>query len=215
MRNIPIHLIIFIILLAFSAISWVYRQLKAQQAVKRIKDIEEQRQLEVLRTGRDPAAELQEDTGETQRQRELAARREAQLTELRRRAQERARQQSHEPAPPTAPTSLPQHIPGSTGPTVSSSPPPSTVRIPPRQTSRVQSQSQPLPAVRAKAKQSAAKVPIHATLHDEPVIVKAPPVAVVQINFPRTPEEWRRAIIASEIMSQPLSIRQAPPPIPF
>lgn len=231
MRNIPIHLIIFVILLAFSGISWVYRQLKAQQAMKQIRDRAEQRQVEVLRTGRDPDSEPLQNSAEALRARELAARREAQLIELRRRAQERARQQSHEAdarstppttasAPPTAPLYLPQHVPGSSGltvpPSVPSRPsPPSQVRVAPRQTARVQSQSQPLPAVRAKAKQSSAsKVPAHAAHHEEPLVIKPPP-PVVRINAPRTPEEWRRAIIASEIMSPPLSVRQSLPPIPF
>ncbi len=219
MRNFPTHLIFVLILLAFSGISWVYRQLKAQQAIKRIKDREEQRQLEALRTGRNPAAENQQDSGEAQRQRELAARREAQLAELRRRAQQRASQQAGEPAPrPTPPIAtppIPQYIPGSSGPTVPPRPP-SPVRTPPRQTARVQSQSQPLPAVRAKQKQSAA-APITAHidhLHDE-VVIPRTPSPVIHASAPRTPEEWRRAILASEILSPPLAIREAPPSLPF
>lgn len=217
MRNFPTHLIFVIILLAFSGISWVYRQLKAQQALKRAKDREEQRQLEVLRTGRDPAAETHQDSAEAQRQRELAARREAQLAELRRRAQQRATQQSGEPAsrptmatPPVAPPPVPrsQPMPPPTGPATA------PARIAPRQTARIQSQSQPLPAARAKSKQ-AARAPEPVAHHHEEIVIARPAAPVIQVNAPRTPEEWRRAIIANEIMSPPLAIREAPPSLPF
>lgn len=217
MRNIPIQLIVILILAGFSGLSAIYRWLRAKQIAKEARDRAEQRQLETLRTGRDPATESH-DTAESQRQRELAARREVQLAELRRRAQERARQQANEPAsrptPPIAPP-IPQHIPGSSGPTVPTRPP-SPVRAAPRQTARVQSQSQPLPAVRAKQRQSApAPITAHVDhLHDE-VVIPRTPAPVIHASAPRTPEEWRRAILASEIMAKPLALREAPPALPF
>jgi hypothetical protein len=84
------QLIIFLIVMAFSALSWVIGYLKEQSRIKKAKDEQKRRFEESLRTGRpvdepvrakDPAADL-------------AARRQAQLQELRRQqVEERARAQ--------------------------------------------------------------------------------------------------------------------------
>lgn len=203
-----IQLIVIVIAVGFSAISWIFKKLQEQAAKKRVRDMQSERELEVLRTGRDPStgAAPGQAAGESEqqrRQREIAARREAQLAELRRRAAART-------SPP--PTERPiERIPGTSGPTV-----PQPVRRAPERTKPRPAPSKP--AARAPQQSRRPQVveieePVHRTVPDMPP-VSSP---VVQVPTPRTAEEWRRAIIASEIMSPPLAAR-APgesAPIPF
>ena len=83
---------VFVIVFAFSGISWVVRKLQEQAAIKAAKDREARRREEILRTGRDPATEgggaSEGSLDDAQaRLRELAQRRQAQLRELRKREQ--------------------------------------------------------------------------------------------------------------------------------
>ncbi|MBL8762876.1 MAG: hypothetical protein JNM07_01235 [Phycisphaerae bacterium] len=101
LNNIPVHLIIFVIVLAFSGLNWLYRQLQLKAEQNR-RELEAARRSEaLLRTGREdepsagPArsespvasASLPAPGDEIQRRlREIAERRRAQLEELRRRS---------------------------------------------------------------------------------------------------------------------------------
>lgn len=82
---------VFVIVFAFSGISWVVRKLQEQAAIKAAKDREARRREEILRTGRDPAAGDGASEGSLDdaqaRLRELAQRRQEQLRELRKREQ--------------------------------------------------------------------------------------------------------------------------------
>lgn len=84
------QLIIFLIVMAFSALSWVIGYLKEQSRIKKVKDEQKRRFEESLRTGRSAEEPvLQKDPAA-----DLAARRQAQLQELRRQQmEERARGQ--------------------------------------------------------------------------------------------------------------------------
>ncbi len=225
------HLVGLIIIVGFSVISWIYRQLKEQANKKKARDLIEERQREMLRTGRDPGAvAMQAESAEEDRRRqEIAARREAQLAELRRRAQMRQQQGAGAappvaaPTPPPVPQTLaPTHATAS-GRTLSSrgsmGPPPAQ-RVEqrpvypapaPRQQARpvqkpVRAKPTPRPQVRVEEPEET-----HRLVADEPAARK---VAVVSAA-PRTPEEWRRAIIANEILSPPLAVRTGEVPVPF
>ncbi len=106
---------IFVLLAAFSAISWVVKKLQEQAAIKAAQEREGRRSDEILRTGRDPQAQAEAarapgnlDDAQA-RLRELAQRRQAQLRELRKREQA----QGQQGAPPQQP--VPSHQP-SAGP---------------------------------------------------------------------------------------------------
>lgn len=82
---------VFVVVFAFSGMSWVVRKLQEQAAIKAAKDREARRREEILRTGRDPAAGEGASEGSLDdaqaRLRELAQRRQEQLRELRKREQ--------------------------------------------------------------------------------------------------------------------------------
>lgn len=239
------QLIGLVLIVGFSVISWLYRKLNEQAAKKRAKDMMEERQREMLRTGRDPgdlsvnipANVPMPDTSQTQRQRETSARREAQLAELRRRAQMRQRGAPTAPnAPPTAPPPPIRSIPGSSGPTV---PQRRTAFQQPRtgpqgqmsqrpisqERARPQSQSEPRPQrqsrpVKAKPRPILPPAPIEEeeTTHrlvPEEITSTRRVSPVVSAAAPQTPEEWRRAIIANEILSPPMAMRMQDVPVPF
>jgi hypothetical protein len=132
--------IILAIIIGASVISWVFRKIQEEAERRGRRDAQVRRELERLRTGREPGAEV-ESVDQMQRTQELQARRQAQLQELRRRQQERSRVQQTQvrtvearigpgatATPPTAPgagtatggTRQPPlvWVPGSSGPTV-------------------------------------------------------------------------------------------------
>lgn len=240
------QLIGLVLIVGFSVISWLYRKLNEQAAKKRAKDMIEERQREMLRTGRDPgdlsvnipANVPMPDTTQTQRQREISARREAQLTELRRRAQMR-QQDTATRAPSSPPTASPppiRSIPGSSGPTV---PQRRTAFQQPRtgpqgqmsqrpisqERARPQSQSEPRPQRQSRpVKAKTRPVLPPATIEEEETTHRLVPEEVTSIRrvspvvsaaAPQTPEEWRRAIIANEILSPPIAMRSQDVSVPF
>ncbi len=98
------NLWVFLIILAFSTISWIVKKLQEQAALKAAKDRAEARRDEALRTGRDPAGDGASAAGgpgslddAQARLRELAQRRQAQLRQLRERE---AAARGAEPAAP-------------------------------------------------------------------------------------------------------------------
>lgn len=216
-----LHLIVLVIVVGASVISWIYRQLKEQSEKKRARDQMEARQREMLRTGRDPVQEGGASTEEELRRRELAARREAQLAELRRRAM--ARQQGSGARGSTAPTARVEGPPveearpepARTAPTMT----PVEIRPAERRPTMRPVQAKPVqrPAKQAKARTARPYVPepepeTHRLVMDEPVARR--PVVVVP-GVPQSPEEWRRAIIANEILSPALTLREGAAPVPL
>lgn len=235
------HLVGLIIIVGFSVISWLYRQLKEQSEKKRAKDMMVERQREMLRTGRDPG-EQQTQMGpvgseEDQRRREIATRREAQLAELRRRAQMRQQQgdrpiapppilsgpaTTSSPSPPPVPRTRPMSAPlGSSGTTVpqraSMGPTPAPPARPSRTPVRPPQRAKPVKQFKiAKAPAPPPEIEGESSTH-RLVLEEASPrrTAVVIMGTPSTPEEWRRAIIVNEILAPPLSMRDGLAPSPF
>lgn len=121
------QLVTVLALVGFSVLSWIFKKLQEQAQIKRARDAIEKRELEMLRTGRDPS---QEAAPAPARQEtavgidEAAARREAQLRELRRRAAARSQPGGGAVFVPPRPGGHTGArgpiliIPGSTGPTV-------------------------------------------------------------------------------------------------
>lgn len=113
-----IQLIILLLFVGFSVVSWVIRKLQEQSQVRRIQTERERRELEMLRTGRalEPETPPVATGADSDRLRDLAARRQAQLQELRRRAQERTRAERGPGGPGRESPVV--SIPGSAGPIV-------------------------------------------------------------------------------------------------
>ncbi|MEM8835781.1 MAG: hypothetical protein AAGD00_08170 [Planctomycetota bacterium] len=87
-----LDLIIFLIVIGFSGASWVYGKIREQADLQRAREEARKRFEEQLRTGRAEVEEGEEQpTSREQRLDELAARRQAQLQELRKRQQAAAR----------------------------------------------------------------------------------------------------------------------------
>jgi hypothetical protein len=246
-----LQLVVFLIILGGSFISWLFKQLAAKAEQKRRMDAAERRRLEALRTGRGldeadlaAAAPAEVPSAAADRQRELAARRQAQLQELRRRQLERARQGGQPPGQrPSPSTGEPTRqtplviIPGSTGPIVverpgppprrSPQPPgpyreaprhPATVSAPPRP----QARPEPRPKRDKASRQRQQPAPPPAAIEREKFIhiseaapqmevARSPGPAVAVVVAPRTPEDWRRAILAREILGRPLAERAGDP----
>lgn len=229
-----VQLIVLVLVFGFSALSWVFRKLGEQRAKKRAQDIIEQRKLEALRTGRSVEIVVVEDDKEI-RAREQAARRRAQIEELRRRQQERMRAQgsrvSIPPAPPTVPPvrtpptrPLPPiiRVPGSSGPTVPQRPArPREIRpvpvprpqraAPVQQERKRPQQSRPSRRVPEPTPETP-RVPASAAPSVAPVAAQdaaarpATPM-LAGMERPRTAAEWRRAIVLNELLSPPKAMR--------
>lgn len=87
-----LDLIIFLIVIGFSGASWVYGKIREQADLQRAREEARKRFEEQLRTGRAETGEEEDQTtSREQRLDELAARRQAQLQELRKRQQAAAR----------------------------------------------------------------------------------------------------------------------------
>lgn len=253
-----IHLIILLLFVGFSVISWVVRKLQEQAQIRRIQAERERRELEMLRTGRvrDADAPPVATGGEGDRLRDLAARRQAQLQELRRRAQERMRAERGEGGPRQESPVV--YIPGSAGPVVverGRTPRPPATTPPPRPVPagrtpvpvrRPGQGGQPVtprparvgPAPEPQRRRSAQPPPVRepSRRRAEPVArpsapppprvdpaAAVPPAPVAAGAAARrgpvaagaallggrrmTPEEWRRAFIMKELLSEPVGLR--------
>lgn len=243
------QLIGFVLVVGLSALSWLFQKVAEQREKKRRVDLAEKRTLETLRTGREPT-EGEVPPSVTSRQQELAAKRQAQLEELRRRQQERARQQTQPrpsatvelprpraPQPAPGPTRPPRaqppivFIPGSSGPIVVTPRKPARpgpqartpARPPAQQVPRAgkrpaaaprQRPSQRIAPAQPQERPAASASTSHGLLSD---INTQAPTAPVDLptgqnmergeNIPRTPGEWRRALVMREVLSKPLALR--------
>lgn len=263
-----IHLLVVLLIVGSSLLSWIFKKVQEQRARKQITDEIERRKIELLRTGRDPGAEMDRVARdpnainpvpppidpEVERREELARRRREQVEELRRRAAQRQQgpnaptpMQTRGPAPaqvqrPTAAPGVQREvviqlpggrvlrIPAPAEAPVESRPEqrPSTPR-PPRQpskkpaTKQVSRQANKPTSSRAAGAlaasgdadtgesttqrlietQAAAAYDLPNDRARTPVGQVAPVIA----GAPMTPEQWRRALIASELLSKPMSLR--------
>jgi len=192
-----IRLIVILAIAGSGLIRWLIIRLQEQAAKRRAVQEAERRQTEAIRTGRNLEESRPQDpvTIRARMEAEAAARRQAQIEEFRRRQAERARQRAEAqqrtlPAPipaPAAPRPAPQARP---------QPRPAPVRTAPKKRSSI---SRPLDeeagTVHSLVARSEAPV---ASSAGGPAAGRIAAATVVQ---PRTPEEWRRAIVASMILS--------------
>lgn len=218
-----VQLIVLLIVMGFSGLSWLFRKIQEQAAKKRAMDQLERRKLEALRTGRDVGAEASGDVDAQAR--EQAARRRAQIEELRRRQQERSRAKVNVPAaertPPMRPLPPILRVPGSSGPTVPQRGPGRTTSIKPvpvpkpqRATQEKRRPQPPKPARRPLEQRPVESRRITAPLEQQQ-LTAAPPepaparevLAVTGVSRPRSAAEWRRAIVLSELLSPPKALR--------
>jgi hypothetical protein len=228
-----IQLIIILIIAGSGLIRWVAQQLQEQKKKKAAQDAIERARLETLRTGRVPEAGALDlpQRDQARKEQEAAAARQAQVDEFIRRQQERARQRASREVGrgPTAGQNLPR-IPGSSGPTVpmpTGRPRPAKAapQGPARQPDRV---ARPVPTGRTiprgapqapKKTQAPAPAPrpapraeppaeAQATRTEAAAAAPAAPAASparirALVSTPRTPEEWRRAIVVNTILGPP------------
>lgn len=163
-----IQILIIVFLLSLSGIGWLARKLQEQAELKRQRETRKRIEEEILRTGRDPREQDRSRalTPEQRRMREIAARRQAQLEELRRRRTARQQQptqrtQTGGRTPPVvmgpgAPTATPPRPagagrqPGWTGVDV----PPPITRPGQQQRGPAQTQPQQRPAARSRSARS-------------------------------------------------------------
>lgn len=266
---------IIIFFLLFSAISWTVRKLKEQNEVKRAREMNEAREREILRTGRDPNAEPLPDLTPPSQQvrpdpvlspgadrRQIAA--EQARAELRRLRQMRspgtpmhapgvgAASQQQQPMSPSAAGPAPIRTelwPG--GPVIEITPnaganPPVKPQMPaqrpqqqqpmarpagaspqrrtPTQAQRAQAQqrtdeeraeraerARKQKALAAKREKESRELARDAR-EDAEELQRAGLTPVgnqpVNLHLPKTPEQWRSAIILNEILGQPLGMRR-------
>jgi hypothetical protein len=257
--------IILAIIIGASVISWVFRKIQEEAERRGRRDALARREMERLRTGREPGPEV-DSVDQMQRTQELQVRRQAQLQELRRRQQERARVQQTQvrtvearigpgvATPPT--TSTPSGtaargarvpplvwVPGSSGPTVPQRSPtarrtPASPQTPSQTTPRTRQPTarppatpRPVPTSRVEPTTRPPRKSVFQTPPQPPPPPPAPPALVPAREVyartgassrpaiaPRTPSEWRRAIIMHEILSPSRAMRpvedERPPELP-
>lgn len=274
-QNIPIQLIVILIFLGISAVSWTLKKLGEQRAIREAQARAARERDELLRTGRPPESAAPErpplvaQDDATARLKELAAKRQAQLNELRRQAQAKARAQgTPAPTPQAAPTSAPR--PGQTrelwpgGPVVvvAPAPPggapapvaPTLAPVPQRRAATAGAPStdpRQLDAARKRAERARAEVSKRVQMAEDAADARraaelrekrrraenaadsvtraaervdggtsrrnqprpatqgpsAAHSARAMLDRLSTPEAWRQAIVVSEVLGQPVSVR--------
>ncbi|MFM9995944.1 MAG: hypothetical protein ACKVU4_09095 [Phycisphaerales bacterium] len=215
---------IFLAVVAFWIGGAVVRKLREQAQKKRAIDARRQREEDILRTGRDPqkAAPTPEAALELRQQRAVESRRTSELEELRRR---RAGADRPAPAPSEAPAGIVIQIPGVAAPIVIKAiprgpglapargtpvPPPAAPQRATRQRpgskrkprpSTTTPMIEPAPADAAESTvfRAAAATPAQSTGLSGPDAV---------FEAPRTPAEWRRAMILREVLGTPVGMRE-------
>lgn len=213
-----LHLIVILLIVGASFISWLAKKLKEQADKKRALQEMERRRLEALRTGKDPGAAVAaapSGSPEELRLRELAARRQAQLQELRRRQQNRPQQGGgRPPIVILAPGSSGQGVPGAPGvPGVPGSgrprqgaPRQPAGSKPPSQPQRRPDQPRPRPASRpaSEAREDTGESTTHRLVQDvrTPTTSKPRQPAMV-LGAPMNAQQWRRALMLREVLAPP------------
>lgn len=150
-----IQLLIVLLIVGSSFFGWLFKQVQEQRERKRIRDEQERRRDEMLRTGRDvyagPAGPQTVPTEvamppsadpQTRRREELARRRREQIEELRRRAA--ARQAGQRPGPqPTSPVPARAQVPSQPGPAAGGPPQDLVIQLPGGRVLRIPAPQQP------------------------------------------------------------------------
>ena len=212
-----------IIVMAISGISWIAQRLKEQAAIKQAKDRLAQERNEELRTGRAaaPSPTQQSQTSDAQALQDLAARRQAQLRELRARQMQQGQAaptpppvvfapstQQRRPAPMPSGTLRPTPLPGGTRPVPTQRPTP-----------RAQQQRRPEPASLPVAQQQQRVPPIAVSRPVSRAADVVPEVAIARsgsgdrllnllIDRTTGKPQAARVIILGEILGQPPSMRE-------
>lgn len=210
------NLIILLFFIGGPAIGGVLKKIDEQRKLKQIQTERERRGIEMLRTGRVETVQPPPITQQQQRAQrslqELAERRKARLAQLRQQQQQRAQQlrqriQQRTALPPTvavaSPTSLPTipappAIPAGMIDTAAQRRRPSR-HAPPQAKDRIAT-TRPVPE---KKSHSIDRKP---DLHIDAYKVKQAAKTLHQL-VPKTPADWRRAIIAKELLSPPVAFR--------
>lgn len=216
---------LFWIIIGATVLQWVVTKMNEQAALNKAKREREQRRLESLRTGQGLSAQTSiSPTSAAPQGADIQARRQAQLRALRERQQQWAQRTG---APPTqqqqqAPTRRAQRAPRPQAPQgPRTTPLPSQSQHAQQAHARQLQQQQRLAQQRAEqerrlAAQRAAEQA--RTVSAGPSLVSIPervtPVAEphtaarpAKLGRPQSREEWRRAIIAAEILAPPVSLR--------
>ncbi len=194
----------------------------------------ESRRIEALRTGRNPdsvSVQVQAPAPRPQqrpRLQDLAQKRQAQLEELRRRAQARA---AGSQTQTRAPSQVPSRIPGSSGPTIPNptAPPrqartrPAPRQVPVAVTPVPQRRRSKPKESRAHAMGEIARRTTGTSIQDRKIeggiahskLVEPMVSHVPTAQGPKTAAQWRQAIIAAEILGRPLAMRDPDPHDPM
>lgn len=241
------QIIIFLIIVGFSLLSWVYRQMQEQKAKKTARDARLRREAEMLRTGRDPLAPDNPAQATAPQPARSLAERQAELRDQRRAAPPIPPAQSAPaPAQPRPAANVPPGmrevelwpggprvlIPvGNAQPTAQTGPGfPTTAApksSPPPRAQKPKRPNQRPPAAPASPPQPVYSGPAafgsresvrrqQAQMASRPDPEPGPTIPVgrgVPIPIPRTPAEWRNALIMNEVLSRPLSEREPAPPM--
>lgn len=210
------QLLVIALIIGFSVVSWAARKLQEQAAKRRALEEVDRRRTELLRTGKDPS--LSAPAGppmseQEARLREIATRRQAQLQELRKRAQMRQQQGgpvvvrapgAGTPRPAPAPVPTPVARPAPKARPVPQARPaavPTPVQRP-GTTRRVRPPARPAePARREEAR-------VEGESHTERLVKEIPPEAPARKVerpdlVPSTAREWRRALVLREVLKPP------------
>lgn len=220
-----IRLIVLAFVFGGPVIGWVIRKIKEQAQLKLQREAEAQARVEALRTGKlDPVAQRQESnaTGDAELE-SIAVRRKAQIDELRRRAAERGTAAPRPPQTNLPPTPKPppatfktvsakKPSPGerSTSKGSSAKPQPfraSGTRPAPRPAEAgFRVQYQPAPQAAATP---ARPEPSPITEAPSAFTIRPPAIATLAgVPTARGAAQWRRAIILSEVLGDPVSQRE-------
>jgi hypothetical protein len=229
------NIVFLILVLGIPAISTIAKKLRDQHEAKRLRDEKERRRMEFLRTGRTaptqaaapPTAQPGTPAAARQRLQDIAARRQAQIEELRRRRQQASGQATSAPAParPSA---------GGIAPTTSRQAPPTRMPAPqrpvaqrpagaPQQGPSAQDIARRREMERRRKAQEAAKrqarrsaeqaqqardaIPVPPQPRSTEQVHTATPSGTSFVSKMRL-EDWRRAIIMQEVLSPPVSMRE-------
>ncbi len=231
------HFWVLLVFIGLSFLQWMIRKSQEQAAINRKRQEAMRKREEQLRTGRDPDDEQQKSrpAQPTPASAEAAARqarlrelRQKQLEELRLRnarnragstpanVEVRAPQRTAQPQPSTA---RGRPTPPTVARPTATTPPARTPRpAPDRSAPRPRHASQQAPELKKRPAAPQTKTPLRDTTTarafpqaTEPVAPPPTPIAAPShrpIGPALTPEDWRRAIVLSEVLAPPMSMRE-------
>lgn len=226
---------IFWIIVGVTILQVVFGKMREQAEVNRARKEREMRRQQALRTGEGLGRQdesMDRPTVQVQATQDLQARRQAQLRALRERQQQRMKQQQNRgPSRPTAgqrpaQTSTPQRSPARPAPPQTPAQTPAQKAARQRQMliqreqqrradeQRAEQEGRAAQRARQEAERTREKLRAQAAIKKQSLgtieIQPADSVALAEgiPDVPRTRDDWRRAIIAAEILSRPVSVRE-------